>query len=256
VKGAVLDTLREIPGVLVDPSPSCRTLAFDETSVRYQVRFFVRTFEETSAVQEQLYTRLWYRFEREGIEIPLSQRVVHTGPPERDRKTQEEILGLFTAVDMLGLLQKEELEILAQEVVPRRFGAGERVITEGEPGNTFYVVAAGRLSVRTGQPETEVADLGPGHCFGEMSLLTGEPRSASVVARNDVLLYEVLRPTFARVLERHPGLAQNLADLLAHRRSELRAAAPQSASPPASGEHPEARRIFTRLRELFRIEAA
>src|SRR5262249_36287689 len=68
-----------------------------------------------------------------------------------------------------------------KEMVPRRFGRGERILSEGDPGQTFYVVASGSVSILTGRG-VEVTRLGPGKYFGEMSLLTGEPRSATVVA--------------------------------------------------------------------------
>ncbi len=251
VKIAILETLDEIPDVLSKPAPHCRTWSIQQNSIRYQVRFFVANFEDTMSVQEQLHTRLWYRFEREGIELPLPQRVVHMRQSApRNEQTPDFVLGLLHTVDLFTLLKREDLELLAREMTPRRFAVGERIITEGEPGNTFYIVASGRVSIRTGRPEHELASLGHGNYFGEMSLLTGEPRSASVVAAEDVLLYEVARPTFARILEAHPGLAQQLAELLGRRRTELRASAQNDITEVI--EHaPETRRIFTRLRDLF-----
>lgn len=254
VKGAVLDTLREIPECLAEPAPTCRTVDFAESAVQYQVRFFARDFDTVSGVKEQLYTRLWYRFQQEGIEIPFPQRVLHmrqaaSGPTQ----DTQELLGLLTSVDILALLKPEELRVLASEVLPRRFGAGERVITEGDHGNTFYVVASGEVSVRSGRPEVEVSRLGRGQYFGEMSLLTGAPRSATVVATQDTLLLEIGRPIFARVLASNPPLAKALAELLAQRRTELRAVAGTS---PAEARAPEARRIFARLREIFALSEA
>ncbi len=256
VKAAILETLEEIPEVLSKPPSHCRTWSIQQNSIRYQVRYFVSRFDEAMAAQEQLYTRLWYRFERDGIELPLPQRVVHMrqSAPVAEQ-SRDSVLGLLASVDLFAPLKREELELLAREVVPRRFAAGESIITQGDPGNTFYVVASGKVSVRTGRPEHELATLGHGHYFGEMSLLTGEARSASVVALEDVLLYEVSRPTFARVLETHPGLAQQFAELLGRRRTELHASAQNDITEVI--EHaPETRRIFSRLRELFRIDEA
>lgn len=251
VKAAILETLAEFPEVLPQPAPHCRAWAYKESGIEYQVRFFVRNFETTVAVMEQLHTRVWYRFERDGIQVALPQRIVtvRNEPVATPRQSSDEILGLLSSVDLLALLKPSDLRTLADEVVPRRFGTGERVITEGEPGNTFYVVAQGTVSVRAGSPEREITQLGHGHYFGEMSLLTGEPRSASVVAVSDALLYEIARPTFARFLAAHPELGTSLAELLGRRRTELRAVANQTGV--VSGSTPEARRIFSRLRELF-----
>ncbi|HYX91998.1 MAG TPA: mechanosensitive ion channel family protein [Myxococcaceae bacterium] len=251
VKAAVLDTLHEIPEVLTEPPPVCRTGAYEDSAIRYQIRFFARDLEQSMQALEQLHTRLWYRFTRDGIEIPFPQRVVHLRSEPRERaENPEEVLGLLQSIDLLALLPPDLLRALAREAVPRRFGQNERVITQGDEGNSFYVVAEGSVSVRVGLPEVEVARLERGQYFGEMSLLTGEPRAASVIAAEDTLLLEISRPIFARILGQVPELAAALADLLARRRTELDAVAMASGAP-----HPEpareARRIFTRLREIF-----
>lgn len=256
VKAAILETLAEFPEVLPHPPPHCRAWAYKESGIDYQVRFFVKNFDTTISVMEQLHTRVWYRFERDGINVAFPQRIVtvRNEAVAPLRQSSDEILGLLSSVDLLALLKPSDLRTLADEVVPRRFAAGERVITEGDAGNTFYVIASGSVSVRAGPQEREIAKLGHGQYFGEMSLLTDEPRSASVLAATDALLYEITRPTFARFLAAHPELGSALAELLARRRTELRAVANQPGAAVESA--PEARRIFSRLRELFGLDDA
>jgi small-conductance mechanosensitive channel/CRP-like cAMP-binding protein len=251
VKTAVLETLQDIPDVLAEPAPHCRTLAYEDSLVRYQIRFFARDLEISMQAMEQIYTRLWYRFARDGLEIRVPQRMLLMRNDGAERtQMPDEILGLLQSVDLLALLPLDQLRALAREVVPRRFGMDERVITQGEEGKTFYVVAQGSVSVRVGRPEAEVTRLGRGQYFGEMSLLTGERRAASVIALEDSLLLEVARPTFAQILSQVPELATTLADLLARRRTELNAVAVASGAPRAEATR-EANRIFTRLREIF-----
>jgi small-conductance mechanosensitive channel len=252
VKTAVLETLQDIPHVVREPAPTCRTLAYEDSLIRYQIRFFSRDLDVSTQAMEQIYTRLWYRFARDGVEIPVPQRTVlmrtEVGPRA---ETPEEILGLLQSVDLLALIPLEQIRGLAREAAPRRFGKDERVITEGDQGNTFYVVAQGSVSVRVGRPEVEVTRLGRGQYFGEMSLLTGERRAASVIALEDSLLLEIARPTFARILSQVPELAAALADLLARRRTELKAVSVASGAPRAAEATREASLIFTRLKEIF-----
>jgi CRP-like cAMP-binding protein len=250
VKGAVMDTLRELPEMLPHPEPHVRAWSFDENGVRYQIRFFAADWDAAIRTMEQLNTRMWYRFQQDGLQVALPQRVVHdASAADRPFRSLDETLGLLSSVDLLALLRPEDLRSLAAEVLPRRFRPGERIIREGAEGNTFYVVAHGNVSVRIGAPETEVTRMGPGAYFGEMSLLTGEPRAATVIALDEVELLELGRPTFARILAAHPELGRSLANLLGQRKSELRAVS--STACPEGGPSPEARRIFGRLKDIF-----
>ena len=99
----------------------------------------------------------------------------------------------------------------------------------------------------------EVTRLSRGRYFGEMSLLTGEPRAATVVAVQDSVLLELDRPAFARMFVTHPGLARQLSALLAQRRTQLRAVA--EASGGSTDPAPEANRILGRLRQIFSLAA-
>ena len=136
-------------------------------------------------------------------------------------------------------------------MVARRFGRGERIIEQGAPGQTFYVVGSGTVSILTARG-VEVTRLGRGQYFGEMSLLTGEPRSATVVAAEDAVLFELDRPTFAQLFDEQPALAGLLSEALAHRRGQLRAVADTAGNVV---EVREANWILDRLRSIFGLRA-
>jgi CRP-like cAMP-binding protein len=102
---------------------------------------------------------------------------------------------------------------------------------EGADAHHLYLITKGRVSVRTqrGGREHELAQLGSGECFGEMSLLTGEPRSATVVALTEVECYRLHADAFRRLLERRSDLAAKMANQLAERRVGLISSREQSA---------------------------
>jgi small-conductance mechanosensitive channel/CRP-like cAMP-binding protein len=251
VKAVVLEVLKEIPLILKTPEPQCRTWAYEGASIRYQIRYWVADFSQADNAMEQIYTQLWYRLRRERIEIPVPHQTVHLrqGAAESTEVSQETVVELLKAVDLFSVLDARELEHLRQDLVARRFGKGETIIQEGEAGHTFYLVATGEVSVRTGKARTEVARLQCGQTIGEMSLLTGEPRAATVVALEDSLLLELDRPAFARMFASNPGLAHRLSALLAQRRTQLRAVAVHSGGTIDAA--PEAGRILARLRHIF-----
>jgi small-conductance mechanosensitive channel len=254
VKEAVLDVMKEIPTILPEPKALCRTWEYRESSILYQLRYWVADFAQADSTKEELYTRLWYRLKRENIEMPIPQRVVHMRNEgvTRPEFSAESVMELLRAVDLFTLLMPEELDRLRKDLVARRFGKNERVIEEGEQGHTFYLVVSGEVSVRTGKGH-EVTRLKRGNYFGEMSLLTGEPRAATVVALEDAVLLELDRPAFARMFVTHPGLARRLSSLLAQRRTQLRAVAESSGG--TADAAPEANHILGRLRQIFSLGA-
>ncbi len=254
VKAAVLDVMKEISTILPEPAAQCRTWAYEDSAIKYQIRYWVADFSQADSTMEELYTRLWYRLKRENIEVPLPQRVVHlrNQTVAQSEFSSETVMELLRAVDLFTLLLPDELDRLRRDLVVRRFGKNERIIEEGEEGHTFYLVVSGEVSVRTGKGQ-EVTRLKRGSYFGEMSLLTGEPRAATVVALQDAVLLELDRPAFGRMFVTHPGLARQLSALLAQRRTQLRAVA--EASGGTVDAAPEANRILGRLRQIFSLGA-
>jgi CRP-like cAMP-binding protein len=248
VKQVVAETLAEVPLILASPTYRTRTWAYEDLSIKYRIRFYVADYARANRVRDEVLTRLWYRLRRAEIEIPSTPRTMHVaGPTEPVGFPLAARLSLLAAVDLFRVLRTEEREHLADAMVPRLFGAGERIIEEGAAGQTFYVVASGTVAVTT-KRGVEVTRLARGQYFGEMSLLTGEPRSATVVAVEDSVLFELDRPGFAELFEMHPGLATQLSTILAERRLQLEAVA--NANLPPS-DHPEANRILARLRQIF-----
>ncbi|MEW6433969.1 MAG: mechanosensitive ion channel family protein [Myxococcota bacterium] len=248
VKREVLETLREAPLVLNEPPPLVAVREFGDSAVTYLVRFYVKDYSQVPVARDQVLSQLWYRFGRDGIEIPFPQRVVHLRQPGAQERPPAE--ALLASLELFRPFPPEELAAIARAAKERRFGAGEEVVTEGREGSTFYVVVSGRLAVRVAASPTDVATLGPGDTFGEMSLLTGAPRAATVVATEDCVVLELGRDAFAEHFAQHPHRAQELAEVLARRRAELDKAT-------ADGKSTEADRdpvgVLSRVKSIFRL---
>lgn len=93
--------------------------------------------------------------------------------------------------------------------------AGTAVTQIGEPGDSFFIIIDGTVAVRT--PVGTGSELHPGDFFGEMSLLDGEPRSATIIATTDVRLLVVDRFHFWRLLEETPDLVRRILTILSRR---------------------------------------
>lgn len=244
VKAEILEAVAESPLVLKEPAPWVRTWAFDDSAVQYMLRVWLADFADVPHVHDEVFARLWYRFGRAGIEIPFPQRVVTVRPEvPRPQGLREELLG---ELDFFGPFSDDERRAIANAAIEHHFGLGEAICNEGRDGETFYVVVSGRVSVRVGQPPREVATLSRGQYFGEMSLLTGEPRAATVVAVDDTTVLEFDRQEFQRFFTQKPGLAEQLAEFLALRKAEL-----ASGAIDRDVQKADAASLLTRLRRIF-----
>ena len=103
-----------------------------------------------------------------------------------------------------------------------RFDAKEPIVNAGDPGEAFYVILSGRAKVRRGSGRA-VAEIGPGSYFGEMALVDGAPRSATIVAETETACLMLTRKRFAKVLRDEPTVALALLRTLAARVRELEA---------------------------------
>jgi CRP-like cAMP-binding protein len=137
-----------------------------------------------------------------------------------DHRTQLDIL--LARSDLFGLLDPEELRGLAQNARRCRAAAGTPVVRQGEAGDSLFVVVEGVLEVEVTTEDGRrhrMRLLAPGDMFGEYSLLTGAPRSATVAARTDSLLFEITKGDLVPVLERCPELAAAMSRILAARQT-------------------------------------
>jgi CRP-like cAMP-binding protein len=137
-----------------------------------------------------------------------------------------------------------------------RFGKGEKIISQGEAGNSMFILSQGKAEVqvaREGRSQS-VGNLVAGDCFGEISLLTGEPRSATILATLDCEVLEIDQETIGILLREHPELAESLSETVVARRS---ATETQLASAPANGDSPGTdttkEGFLRRLRKFFQL---
>ena len=145
------------------------------------------------------------------------------------RKADQELatrMTALTSVDLFRGLPEPMREELSAQLAYMPFAAGETVTREGDTDDGLYILVDGQAAVRigAGAEEREVATLGAGQFFGEMSLMTGEARTASVIATTDLVTYRITKLSFQRILRETPAIAEQIAEILVTRRTALTAA--------------------------------
>lgn len=110
---------------------------------------------------------------------------------------------------------KKELQAVSRLVTPIHVTAGKVLTKEGDAGREFMIIAKGTATVkRNGR---KVATLGPGDFFGELALLAGVPRTATVTAETDMVVEALNRAEFATLLDESPSIARKVLSAVARR---------------------------------------
>ena len=234
--------------------PDVLLLDFGASAITYRARCYVQDMERASLAQDQMRTAIWYTFQRHGIDIPYPIQVEYSPGtmPAVAIPEQADLPTLIGNTALLGGLTPDARARLAASARPRLYGAGEMIVRQADTGRTSFLVARGEARVSLAPDDQEVARLGVGEVFGEMSWLTGEPRSATVTATGDTLVFELDDAVLRELATASAGVLDTLAEAVSRRRHELEshlcrhgAPAPPSAEPPDS--------LVARMRRFLRL---
>ncbi len=252
----ILGVLREIPEVCKDPKPSVYLVNYGAFSIDFKVMFFIEDYVRMDAIQSAVMDRLWYAFRREGISIPFPiqeerQRDVVADERAKQAAELEAIRRLLSGVDLFQTLSPAELDRLAAGTRLEMFASGEKLCRQDQEGDTFYVIRSGQVAISVSGPngiDLAVAQLGSGAFFGEMSLLTGEKRSATVTAAVDTEVLAVPKPAFAALLQANAALAEKLGTILEQRTAGRQATVATVSAIATASAHSA---MVTRIRKFF-----
>ncbi len=260
VKETVLAAVAQTPNVLTNPAPKVLLVGYGDSAIQYEIKIWIRDHAIWKDIIDDLYTRLWYQFRREGLRIPFPIRSVQWARQkdlEADATAREQAVSVaaLRAVPLLAVLDAEQIRRLADNCPIRLYGRAETVIREGESGDSLFVLVDGRLEVliRGGRVNT----LEAGAVFGEMSLLTGQTRSATIATLEASTLIEIRREQMKSVFDADPTAVERLGRLLSEhqeasaRSMEQRAQDEAAAAASGRGASEREQSLVRRIKSFF-----
>jgi small-conductance mechanosensitive channel len=200
----------EVPGVDSEPAPDCVFFEYEDSASRFALRYWTSDMFRAETTDSLVRSRLWFALHRSGIPLAAPVRHVvltHEGEKTRERAdaTREAAQEAIGRVSILSPLTEHERERLAQGMVRLPFAAGESLVVQGAEGHDLYILTKGRAEVRLAVPGAApraVATLEAPDFFGEMGLLTGERRKATVAALTEAEAWRVEKDDFHEILEK------------------------------------------------------
>lgn len=208
--------LREEPHVEKEPAPIVLVSNFLDSAIEYNLKYYLDDYAFHAITRGSVLSKIWYAVTREGFSIPYPHReLIQKSAQEPFRVEDRERAGVLQRADLLRSLGADEFQRLSGLVRYKVFGPGEVVVRQGDEGDSLFVVRRGELKVSI--DGAEVGALREGDVFGEMSLLTGERRKATVAAAGEVHLVELAKEHIEPVIRANPALLEKLSAILALR---------------------------------------
>jgi len=261
VIATVNEDLRDsaIANVARAPLPSTVLTGFENGNLNYTLRYWLTNLAEDEVTDSTVRVHLFVTLQRAGIRVAEPHSTQHTVARDEvhaDAVRKREIhrrVEMLRGVDLFSVLSEEELTDVAERLQYAPFARGDLVTKQGNVAHWLYVIAFGECEVRyepaAGGPHQVIGSLGAGQFFGEMAMLTGEARSATVVAKTDVECYRLDRASCQGLLLSRPAIAEGMSKVIGARRPDLDKVKQAFAVAPAGAT--ETQDLLTRIRRFF-----
>jgi small-conductance mechanosensitive channel/CRP-like cAMP-binding protein len=252
VKSVIRDALENAATISHDRAAEVLLAEFGSSSILYRVRFWVSDFEGDERAKDLVRSLIYYAFRRNNITIPYPVQVemsaeeggLAAGPSGIDANA-------LAPVEMFSALTDAERRELLAVARPVLYASGEAIVRQGQSARSLFVLVRGEASVTLAGTEGEVARLSAGDVLGELSLLTGEPRTATVTAVTDCHMLEIDADGFRRLVIANPSVLERVTSITSARRQELeRHRETHNTVRPAADTHQS---LLARVRQFLRL---
>jgi small-conductance mechanosensitive channel/CRP-like cAMP-binding protein len=222
-----------IVGVAASPAPHCICMDFAkegrDSFAYYAARYWLTDLARDDPTSSQVRARVYTALKRAGIPLALPAAQLFVDSDElarRERRLERERaarLHAIRSVQLLRPLHEPEIVTMAEKLRYAPFCAGEKITRQGAVAHWLYILTEGSAEVwmNEGGAERLLATISAPGFFGEMGLMTGEPRTATVTAKTDVECYRLDKEAFHAILRDRPEVAAEISALLAERRGRL-----------------------------------
>jgi CRP-like cAMP-binding protein len=228
VKRILLASIGEVldqNGFVKHRQPDVLVKSTTELGIVYEIRFWIYAWKVISPAQarDKINSTVLKHLKTAGISLAYPKNdIYYEQMPIRhfDTASLSGRKKIIAGVELFSYLPEKDLAYLAEQMRYFVFKSGEPIVKSGEDGDSMFILVEGIADVFIAENDKmiKVSQLHPGQFFGEMSLLTGEPRSADVVATTDLVAYELHRDHLYKTIHDHPGIVEKISEILVERK--------------------------------------
>jgi small-conductance mechanosensitive channel/CRP-like cAMP-binding protein len=250
-KAALVEAVANAPLVSAEPAPDVLLDEFAASSVNYRIRFWITDFSKDSVARDQVRTAIYYALRRRGYEIPFPHQIEYVREEHSERPVDrlERLEAALKRVELFAPLSDDQRNALASRASDHLFATNDAIVREGDAGRSMFIVLSGAAKVTTAAG-VQVATYGAGDYFGEMALLTGQPRSATVTASSECAVIELTADALREVALANPDVLRRISEIVAARRADLDKQQAESAR-ARQGQGDASRSLLSRIQAFL-----
>jgi CRP-like cAMP-binding protein len=249
----------EIPTMAMDPPPQCVCLGFDDNGIQYGAIYWLTDLGRDMGTDSDVRVHVYAALQRHGMQIPYPHRVLIRDRTENREaalnRELEERGRVLAQVPLFSAFTADERRALASELVTCNYVGGDVVSRHGDVADCLYILSSGTVTVygaaQGNEPRPRLAVLTAPDYFGEMGVLTGQPRTATIVTEGEATCYRLDKPGFDAILRARPALVDALSEVIADRQSANDKTLALSAEARARQANTRATELVRRIRQFF-----
>jgi potassium efflux system protein len=256
-KRILMSAVVHTEGAMEEPKPQIVLKKFEPRGVVWCLQFWVADYSQDTLVTRAVQENVLNYLQVAGIELSYNRVDQREVPPDEAEQSQDvPKTALLRRIDLFAIMGEQSLTRIAQAMHRHEFEEQEFIVSQEEAGSSLFVVEEGLVSVlvKDGNGRHRwVAHVPPGGFFGEMALLTGESRTASVQAQTQVVCYEIDKEILLPIFQETPELLEKVGELMTARKAQLRKAKKASME-EAQEEQQEKHSLLQKMRHFFGIK--
>ncbi|HQU86336.1 MAG TPA: mechanosensitive ion channel family protein [Pyrinomonadaceae bacterium] len=252
----VREAVRQVENVSPKIRPNIRIRNLGDSGIEWEAKYWLEDYSKIHDTNALIRQRIWYALQREHIEFSYPTRTIHVETKPQDSvfvETNNTIFERLSAIPIFAPLSDDETLKLAKGTTARVYAPGETIVKKGQEGHSMFVIHRGAVKVQLmehGQPKT-INNLRENDFFGEMSLLTGQPRSANVVAEEETEVFQIKKKALKPIFETNPDLVTSICEIIDQRRKLLMTEKTEA----NIIETEKAKSVFGSIRKFFGLDA-
>ncbi|WP_155742898.1 mechanosensitive ion channel domain-containing protein [Scytonema sp. UIC 10036] len=234
VTEALLNAAYMESAVLSHPNPKVLFVEFGENCFKFELLVWIDRPNEREVIKSSLNFEIEYNFRQQGISLSITDPYLllqntdsnqeknnQKSPVALSTQKQFSLSNLLRQIKYFGNFSDPELRQLIENGYRQRLRTSEVLFRENDPGDAFYIILSGAVEVYVEKINKHLTNLQAGKFFGEISLMLGIPRTASIRAIEETVLFVINQNGFQKLLRDNPELYEQIVEELAKNQEEL-----------------------------------